>query len=112
MTKSEYSRADFSQASFENIDWAKAELGRANFSQASLKEVNFEFSNLARASFTGAKLSGVYFTKAYTFRTRFEGVDLGQAVNLTQNQLDMACGDDKTLLPERLQKSVNWPCEE
>ena len=112
MTKTEFSRADFSRASFENIDWAKAELGRANFERVRMKEVNFEFANLARARFTDASLSGVYFTKAYTFLTRLEGVDLRRVINLTQSQLDIACGDDKTKLPDGLTRSVNWPCEE
>ncbi len=110
MTKSEYSRADFSEAQFENIDWAKAELGRANFTGASFKEVNFEFSNLARARFTKANLLGVYFTKAYTYLTRLEGVDLSEVYDLMQDQLDMACGDDKTRLPEGLVMPASWPC--
>ncbi len=112
LSKSEFSRADFSKATFENIDWEKAELGRADFTGAKLKQVNFDYTDLSRSRFSDATISEVYFTRAYTYLTKFEAVDLRRAVNLTQPQLDMACGDDRTLLPDGLVASVNWPCEE
>jgi uncharacterized protein YjbI with pentapeptide repeats len=69
-------------------------------------------TNLARADFRGATLSKpVDFDRAFFFLTRIEGVDLAAATGLTQWQLDMACGDDKTMLPAGLKKPKDWPCQ-
>ena len=43
-------------------------------------------------------------------RTDIEGADLSQAENLTQQQIEIACGDDKTKLPSDLQMPAAWPC--
>ena len=40
-----------------------------------------------------------------------EGVNLAAATGLSQWQLDMACGDDKTVLPPGLKKPAPWPCK-
>ena len=112
LAKSELARATFVAALIDRVDWSRAELGRADFSRARLSDVNFEFSNLARAHFSEAKLSAVDFKGAWTFLTRFEDVDLGRVVNLTQDQLDIACGNDKTRLPAGLARPESWPCKE
>jgi hypothetical protein len=49
-------------------------------------------------------------TAAYTYRTRFEATDLSQVTGLTQEQLEAACGDDETRLPEGLAVPAGWPC--
>lgn len=67
---------------------------------------------MARAIFTDTRLNKVDFAGAYTFLTRFEGVDLRNTQQLTQTQLDIACGDDETLLPEGLSRPLSWPCVE
>ncbi len=72
----------------------------------------FEFTNLARARFTGATLNNVNFTGAYTFQTHFESVDLRNTKGLSQRDLEIACGDDKTLLPKGLFRPESWPCKE
>jgi uncharacterized protein YjbI with pentapeptide repeats len=112
MSKTELSRASFEAASFVNVDWSRAELGRVNFSDAQLRDVDFEYSNLSRVSFNGAKLTNVNFSGAYTFLTRFENVDLSATSQLTQVQLDMACGNTNTRLPQGLERPASWPCGE
>ncbi|MCH8176957.1 MAG: pentapeptide repeat-containing protein, partial [Proteobacteria bacterium] len=98
-------------ASFVKVDWSRAELGRVNFSDAQLKDVDFEYSNLSRARFNGAKLTDVNFLGAYTFLTRFENVDLSATSQLSQAQLDMACGNIYTQLPQGLERPASWPCD-
>ncbi len=44
------------------------------------------------------------------FRTRLEGVDLTRAVGLTTAQLEIACGDSRTRLPEGVNAPKTWPC--
>ena len=112
MTKSEFFRASFQGAEFENVDWSRSELGRANFSNARFKDVNFEYSNLSRVRFNGAKLTNVNFSGAYTYLTNFENVDLSMTSNLSQAQLGTACGNDKTQLPQGLERPVSWHCSE
>ena len=109
---SEFSRASFEGAEFSNIDWSRAELGRVNFLNARLTDVNFKYSNLSRAIFNGAKLAGVNFSVAYTYRTHFENVDLSMTSQLSQAQLEISCGDEKTKLPQGLKKPASWPCLE
>jgi uncharacterized protein YjbI with pentapeptide repeats len=109
--KSEMQRADFTGATLTNVDFEKSELGRANFSNADINGTNFRFANLARADFRTARFdTPIEFTGAYFYLTRIEGVDLTQAVGLAQWQVDMACGDLGTQLPENLVLPETWPC--
>ncbi len=68
------------------------------------------YANIARATFNGLDLAGVKLGGAYMLRTDIEGADLSQAENLTQQQIEIACGDDKTKLPSDLQMPAAWPC--
>lgn len=112
MTKSEFSRASFKNTKIKGVDWSKAELGRADFSDAFMENVSFSFTNLSRANFKNATLSGVDFKGAYTYLTRFQGVDLRNAKNLGQIQIDLSCGDSDTRLPEGRWMPDTWPCIE
>ncbi|HKJ52874.1 MAG TPA: pentapeptide repeat-containing protein [Gammaproteobacteria bacterium] len=112
LSKSEFFRASFRKAEIVDVDWSKSELGRVDFTKAKLSDVDFGFSNLSRVDFDDAELSTVNFEGAYTFLTRFEGVDLRTVKMLTQAQLDQACGDSKTRVPEGLQASASWPCSD
>jgi uncharacterized protein YjbI with pentapeptide repeats len=47
------------------------------------------------AVFTAAMVKNADFTGA-----RLQGADLTEAIGLTQAQLNAACGDDETRLPE------------
>ena len=69
-----------------------------------------KYANLARTDLRGASLKGTDLTQAYFFRTRVEGVDLSQTKGLTQDQIALTCGDDKTKLPTGLNSPPSWPC--
>lgn len=112
LLKSEFSRATFIDARVVDVDWSRSELGRADFSNAHLQNVNFMYSNLSRAIFAGASLDNVVFFGAYTYLTHFEDTDLSAVSQLSQEQLDIACGNDKTRLPTGLTRPDSWPCEE
>ena len=77
-----------------------------------LKNVSFEYSNISRARFGDAILNGVDFWRAYTYRTHFEDVDLRLVQRLSQLQLEIACGNANTRLPEDRLMPDSWPCEE
>lgn len=107
----ELQRSDFRGATLSKANFTKAELGRSQFDGAELGGTSFALASLARADFRGAKLSApLDFDRAFLFLTRLEDLDLSAATGLTQMQLDMACGNDGTVLPEGLTRPKTWPC--
>ena len=56
--------------------------------------------DLQRANLTGAKLQGA----------KLFGTNLTKAIDLTREQLDEACGDNKTTLPDYLADFQMKPC--
>ena len=112
MTKAEMGRADFTGADFSGAVMVKAELGRSILVDANLEGVDLSRAEIARAVFRGARLTGSNFGGAYTYLTRFEGADLSETTGLEQSQLDVACGDDATVLPAGLERPSSWPCSD
>jgi uncharacterized protein YjbI with pentapeptide repeats len=78
-------RADFSYAEVPNGRFIGAVLEDARFRQVSAPNAVFTAAMVKNADFTGARL---------------QGADLTEAIGLTQAQLNAACGDDATRLPE------------
>lgn len=108
---SELQRADFTGAKLKGSDFEKAELGRANFDKAILTGTRFSVANLSRANLSGALFEGpIDFDRAFLFLTRIEGLNLAAAKGLTQDQVDLACGDAATKLPDGLRAPDKWPC--
>lgn len=103
-------RASLRNAILSNADLSKAELGRADMSGADLTGANLSYANIARASFAKAVMAAANFDGAYTLLARFEGVDLSAARGMTQDQLDVACGDGETIPPSGLDTPSSWPC--
>ncbi len=110
--KSVFFRADFTAADMSKANLNKSEFSRSNFTSAILTDAKITFANIARANFRDAKLVNTDFTSSWTYLTRFEGVNLSASKGLKQEQLDLACGDDKTLLPSGLSAPSSWPCGE
>lgn len=111
LVSAEMQRTNFSSAKLTGTDFSKAELGRANFEGALLTGTKFTKSNLSRARFEGATFEGaVDFEDTFLLLTRIEGLDLSNASGLQQEQIDLACGDDKTKLPSGLTAPGTWPC--
>ena len=111
-SNAEMQRADFSGAKLRGANFAKAELGRALFTEATLANTRFSLANLSRADFSKAHFDGpVQFDRAFMFLTRIEGLDLSRAEGLDQAQIDLACGNAKTRLPDGLVAPTSWPCE-
>jgi hypothetical protein len=75
-----------------DTDLTGINLHDANLKGALLAKTNLSNANLTGANLTGTSLSGANLT----------GADLRGAKNLTQMQLDQACGDAHTKLPEGL----------
>jgi uncharacterized protein YjbI with pentapeptide repeats len=116
-----------------------AKLSRTQLSRAFLRDANMTRANLRGAFLTGAKMTGAILSHADLRGASLGGADLsaadlseadlsdadltsyewaspekrltssGDAKNLTQTQLDKACGNSKTKLPEGLTLSPYPP---
>lgn len=111
--KAEMLRVDFSGANLTSANFSKSEAGRSIFANAMLGNNDFSYASLARVDFRDAEISGpLNFLGAYLYQTRFEGVDLSGATGLKQWQIDMACGNDATKLPEGVNRPDSWACSD
>jgi uncharacterized protein YjbI with pentapeptide repeats len=98
---------------------ASANLRGAHLSGANLSDAKLDGAKLDSAHLNGAELSNVHLFKANLSGANLSvatlsnadlsGANLSGAVGLTQTQLDGACGDANTKLPEGL-KPPKKPC--
>ncbi|MBC7769980.1 MAG: pentapeptide repeat-containing protein [Phycisphaerales bacterium] len=101
---------DFSGARIRQANLSVAIADRARFQGANLSLTNFFGARLSGADLTDANLEGATFVGAYLGGARmrgaildganFSGAELADAVGLTQAQLNTACGDAATTLPQ------------
>ncbi len=104
---SDLSASQFSGASFIDSEWQNSDADRsifyaAIFTRSTLTDSQFKRANFDRALFRDVTIKGGDFTGATFKESNFSGANLLEAP-LTQEQLDEACGDDETLLPEGAQ---------
>jgi uncharacterized protein YjbI with pentapeptide repeats len=92
MSLSVLNYSNMSHADLRDINGYGALFIGVNFAGADLTNATLVGSDLAGANFRGAKLNGV----------NVAGAEMEKSVGLTQRQLDVACGDEKTTLPKRL----------
>ena len=110
--KAEISRSNFSNSNLQNAQMSKADFSRVNFSNANMKGVNLSFSNISRANLTGIIINENFSLEgSYMFLTHIEGVDLSRLTGLEQWQINMACGNKQTVLPDDLSTPASWPCK-
>ena len=111
-TKAEISRADFTNSNLENATMTKADFSRVNFLNANLKGANLSYSNISRSNLINVTIDENFNIKgSYMFLTRIDGLDLSALQGLEQWQIDMACGNGDTKLPNTLTKPKSWPCK-
>jgi uncharacterized protein YjbI with pentapeptide repeats len=122
------SRANLSEANLHGANLSEANLSEANLSEADLSEANLHGANLNFANLNngtdlhgadlgGADLHGANLHGANLHAANLSfadlrgatllGANLSSARNLAQTQLNAACGDEKTQLPDGF--SLN-PC--
>src|SRR5262249_39461225 len=99
--------ANLSGANLSGANLSRADLSDANLRPATLSGDNLSRADLSDANLGNAGLSGADLSDAYLDRADLTGADLSDtnlsgAKNLTQMQLDKACGNANTKLPEGL----------
>ncbi|MGQ0534419.1 MAG: pentapeptide repeat-containing protein [Caulobacteraceae bacterium] len=95
-------QADLSLAIADRARFHGANMSLVNFfgarlTGADLTDANLEGASLVGAYFGGARMSGAVLTGA-----NLSGAELASAVGLTQMQLNTACGDRTTILPQAM----------
>lgn len=88
---------DVQGAKFDNAKLVLMCMSFANFTGASFRGADMAGANLAHAIVDGAD-----FTGATLAITSIKGTDLRKALGLTQSQIDAACGDADTKVPDGL----------
>jgi uncharacterized protein YjbI with pentapeptide repeats len=79
-----------------------ANLWEAKMISTNLREANLSKASLFNADLHGVNLSGADLHEAFLVKAKLEKVNLSNVLNLTQEQLNTACVDDTTRLPDGL----------
>jgi hypothetical protein len=103
LSKANLSKANLSKANLYGSDLHGANLNDAELDGADLRGANLRDAKLIGADLSGANLNdaeldGADLDDAEMVGTDLRGADLSVAKNLTQLQLFVACGDEKTKL--------------
>jgi uncharacterized protein YjbI with pentapeptide repeats len=94
--------AKLSGAKLSGAKLDHANLSGANLDHANLSGANLSRADLSRANLSRANLSLANLDLANLWFADLSGADLREVRNLTPTQLDEACGDANTKLPEGL----------
>jgi hypothetical protein len=95
--------ANLAEAWLRRADLTGAWLRRADLTGAWLRRADLTGANLRGADLTEANLGGADLTEA-----NLGGANLTKAMDLTQQQLDRAIGDEETTLPTELCRPERW----
>ena len=90
--------ADLEYISMEGSDLSNSHLVNTDLSNADLSDANLYHAYLASVDLSGANLSGADLSE----------LDLRNDTGLTQEQIDEAIGNERTYLPDDLQRPANW----
>jgi uncharacterized protein YjbI with pentapeptide repeats len=110
LTSTNLSRVDLTGADLTGANLGLADLNGAYLSGANLAGANLSGTNLRGADLSYANLRGVNLRAANLNVAYLIGADLTGAKNLIQTQLNEACSNTKTVLPEGLDLTLPKPC--
>lgn len=115
MRQANLHRAELARATFRDSDFQSANLigasapsvdfTRSNFDRARLDNVTLTDATLDSGQFTGVRFGFADLSGASLIGTNFSDADLLHVSGLTQAQLDTACGNRNTRLPDGLSLS-------
>ena len=102
----------------DNVSLRGVNLGDADLEYISLKGSNLSYSHLVNTNLSNADLSDADLHHAFLDNVDLSGTNLSGAdlsdldlrsdTGLTQEQIDEAKGDERTQLPDGLQRPANW----
>jgi len=95
-------QSDMSLSVLNYSNMSHADLRDINGYGALFNSVNFGGADLTNATLVGADFAGANFRDAKLNGVNISGAEMDKSLGLAQRQLDVACGDEKTLLPKHL----------
>jgi hypothetical protein len=96
-------------ANFTGVWFFGSKLRHAKFIDANLRDARFRRADLSFAIFQGTvNFEGTNFKETTLDKALFNGVDLTQAKDLTQAQIDQASGFKNSRLPDGLYYPEHW----
>jgi uncharacterized protein YjbI with pentapeptide repeats len=111
LTNANLHRARLFGANLQNADLRTANLQKASLKNANLQKANLSYSRAEEIFFeTHTKLQEADLSGTKLLGANLRGVNLTLANHLTQPQLNQACVDENTILPEGLTRPE--PCSE
>lgn len=102
LTKGVFSNSNFVFSDLTSSDAVGADFRSANFANATLNHGDFSDVDFTKSNFIKTKFGDAILTNANFMGANLSGANLLNVQGLTQVQLDSACGDDKTILPNGL----------
>lgn len=95
-------QSDLSLTTMNGVNFEASDLSVSNLFGARFTGANFLDANLSRSILVGAHFGGANLSGANLAQANLSGAELDAARGLTQAQLNTACGDPYTRLPEGL----------
>lgn len=95
-------QADLSLSTFDRTKFVGADMSIVNAFGIRAEDADFTNVNFQDAVLVGGWFGGSSFASANLSNANLSGADLSTARDLTQNQLNTACGDAATRLPKGL----------
>jgi uncharacterized protein YjbI with pentapeptide repeats len=102
LTEANLGRANLGGADLHAAGLAEADLTDASLFIADLSEADLRGANLSRADLRWANLDNANLDGTNLRKANLRGTNLRRADNLTEDQLNGACGDSETKLPPGL----------
>jgi uncharacterized protein YjbI with pentapeptide repeats len=100
LTNGDFTGSNFSKARLKSADAMGAIFVRANFTNAKLDHGDFEGADFSGAQFLFTNFGDAVVENADFSGANFSGAEMVDIIGLSQSQLDVACGSQKTQLPE------------
>jgi uncharacterized protein YjbI with pentapeptide repeats len=104
-------RAGLQRANLERANLQAANLERANLQGANLRKANLERANLEGADLERADLREANLWAAKLSQAKLQGTNVTGVKNLTHDQVNTACVDENTQLPEGLIRPAPCPAK-
>ncbi len=101
-------RPDLSGANLRGADLAMANLAGALLASANLVMANLRGADLRAADLRDANLVGARLLGVDLLGANLCGANLGTAEDLTADDLSQAHGDERTVLPDALDRPADW----
>jgi uncharacterized protein YjbI with pentapeptide repeats len=105
MTRGTFRDNDFQSANLIGATAPSVDFTRSNFDRARLDNADLSSATLDGSQFTGVRFGFANLEAASLIETNFSDADLTHVSGLTQEQLDKACGNMNTRLPDGLNVS-------